>query len=158
VAPIQLIGVKMKRVNPKTGFPFKYGDVRDDGYIFNQYQKNHIKINGFYAEAWRSPAKHKIVKSYRYAADNNNKPRRNAITAKRHSAKLKRTPPWLTEYHLSQIKRFYQEAKELESSTGIKHHVDHIVPLQGKNVSGLHVPWNLQILTAVENCSKNNSF
>lgn len=77
-------------------------------------------------------------------------------SAKYRAAKLKRTPPWLTEEHWKQIEEFYNEARRLTQVTGIPHEVDHIIPLRGKNVSGLHVPWNLQILTESQNCSKNN--
>lgn len=81
-----------------------------------------------------------------------------AVEAKRRCVKLSATPNWLTEFDLDFILSIYTQAKELENLDGIKRHVDHIVPLKGKNVCGLHVPWNLQILTATENISKNNKF
>jgi 5-methylcytosine-specific restriction endonuclease McrA len=80
----------------------------------------------------------------------------NAKSAKRRAAKIQRTPKWLSDEQLNLIKQFYIEAKILESVDGIKRHVDHIIPLQGKTVSGLHVPWNLQILTEQENRAKLN--
>jgi hypothetical protein len=82
---------------------------------------------------------------------------KNADTAKRRAAKLQRTPLWLTQTHHKQIDRFYREAAEVSKLVGEFYHVDHIVPLQGKTVSGLHVPWNLQILPAKENLSKGNN-
>ena len=75
--------------------------------------------------------------------------------AKRRAAKLQRTPAWAD---LEKIAAFYVEAFRLTLETGVKHHVDHIVPLRGKLVSGLHVETNLQILTAKANLTKGNAF
>lgn len=66
------------------------------------------------------------------------------------------TPKWLTSDQIQQIKDVYIQAANLSRSSGIPHQVDHIIPLRGKSFSGLHVPWNLQILTAEENQKKNN--
>ena len=67
----------------------------------------------------------------------------------------KATPEWAD---LDAIKEFYIEAQRLTKETGIAHEVDHIIPIRGKLVSGLHVPDNLQILTEKENQTKNAKF
>lgn len=66
--------------------------------------------------------------------------------------------PCLTKQDLDRIKTKYKEAQWMTRHTGIKHHVDHIIPLKGKLVSGLHVPCNLRVITASYNLSKRNSF
>jgi hypothetical protein len=82
----------------------------------------------------------------------------NAWNAKRRAARIQRTPAWLSDAQLNMIECFYFEAKTLEIKTGIKHHVDHIIPLQGKTVSGLHVPENLRVISAKENQVKSNCY
>lgn len=77
-------------------------------------------------------------------------------TRNRQARKINATPSWLTDEHRDQMRAVYAEAKKLSQDTGIKHHVDHIIPLRGKTVSGLHVPWNLQILQESANCAKGN--
>jgi len=57
-----------------------------------------------------------------------------------------------------EIQDIYLECQKKTEETGVRHHVDHIVPLQGKNVSGLHVPWNLRVITMTENIIKSNTF
>lgn len=85
-----------------------------------------------------------------------NKGRVNSWTAKRYLAKIQRTPKWLTQDQLKEIEDFYLMAQQLETVFPWKQSVDHIVPLQGSTVSGLHVPWNLQILSAKANIQKGN--
>jgi hypothetical protein len=80
-----------------------------------------------------------------------------AYNGKRRSLKLNATPPWLTAIHEAQMQEMYDIARARTVQTGIEHHVDHIHPLKGNGFNGLHVPWNLQVITAFENLSKRNN-
>jgi hypothetical protein len=88
----------------------------------------------------------------------NNPGKVSAIEANRRANFLLRTPKWLTHEQLEQIYIKYSLAEWCSNVMHEKYHVDHIVPLQGKCVSGLHVPWNLQVIRAKENLSKGNRF
>lgn len=78
-----------------------------------------------------------------------------AQCAHRRARKLEATPNWAD---LKAIAEIYTKCAEITKRTGIKHQVDHIIPLTSDLVCGLHVESNLQILTADENNKKNNSF
>jgi hypothetical protein len=78
--------------------------------------------------------------------------------SKRRARNREATPSWLTSAHKAHIKRTYKLASFIGEVTGVAYHVDHIVPLNGKNICGLNVPWNLQVLRADINLSKSNVF
>lgn len=88
----------------------------------------------------------------------NNKGKVNANTAVRHTAKMQRMPKWLSKFDKLKIRCLYQVSAMYNRESDLEWHVDHIVPLQGESVSGLHVPWNLRVIPAVENMKKNNRF
>jgi hypothetical protein len=76
---------------------------------------------------------------------------------KRKLAKINRTPAWLNSGQLVEMEGVYDYCSALRRA-GLDYHVDHIVPLRGKIVSGLHVPWNLQVIPGLENVRKGNRF
>lgn len=71
--------------------------------------------------------------------------------------RLNATPEWLSSAdagRTGRTGRIYKNASDMTAATGVKHEVDHMVPLRGKTVCGLHVHWNLRVITAEENNSR----
>ena len=135
-----------------------------------EYEKNNPKQKSECGKRYRTKSKVKIA-AKRKERDIVNKERKRLydkeyrsknkgrLSANKRSGDLIRKnaqPKWLTKFDLDYIKHLYIQAKELEKLDGIKYHVDHIIPLINDIICGMHVPWNLQILTASENMSKKN--
>jgi hypothetical protein len=83
--------------------------------------------------------------------------KRNLWTMNYRTAKVDRMPNWLNFGELFEMECVYNYCSALRK-VGFDYHVDHAVPLRGSSVSGLHVPWNLQVLPGRENMSKGNTF
>lgn len=74
---------------------------------------------------------------------------------KRKEAIRRALPPWADAVAIA---AFYEQAVRVSQCTGIPHHVDHVVPLRGRRVSGLHVPLNLRVVPAAVNIRKGNRY
>ena len=108
------------------------------------YNKNRKKVLAKTREYWLKNKDRKARNTLKWIKNN---PEYNRFRAKLNKKHIKRaTPDWVNK---AELKRIYDERPE-------GHHVDHIIPLRGEKVSGLHVPWNLQYLEASENISKSN--
>ena len=99
---------------------------------------------------WKDPEAARATRRANYHKD----PERQVLKVL--NSKLReRMPSWVDR---DAIAAAYQEARRKTRETGVLHHVDHIVPIHGKVVSGLHVPANLQVITARENWDKHAKF
>ncbi len=101
-------------------------------------------------------ARHPEVRAYHRAYHAAHPEYAATSNANRRSRLARATLP-LSEAHRDLMALIYAEAAEATRVTGVPHHVDHVVPLRGRAVSGLHVPWNLQVLPWRDNLRKGNS-
>lgn len=136
-------------------YNFKYNrDKSEKIYLLHkQWVKDNPDKAKSYSRKYRENNKQEISsrdKEYR----NRNKDKVSSLKARYKINKFQAT---LKGYD-KEIQEFYWLAKDLKAVSGESYHVDHIVPLRGRSVCGLHVPWNLQILPADLNMSKGNSF
>jgi hypothetical protein len=120
-----------------------------------KYVVTHPEANAASKAVYRKKNKEKIaLQNSQYRKVN---PEKNTFYgAAYRSKKAQATPCWLNQEQLQEIKDFYKMAKELETVFPWKQHVDHIVPIKHSKVCGLHVPWNLQILSVTANLEKGN--
>lgn len=122
-----------------------------------QYRERTVEERAKYMNKWRKANQEHIIKygtKYRKA----NKARYNFLCQKRKIDLINRTPKWLTADDMWLISEAYDLATKRTQTTNVEWHVDHIIPLRGSRVSGLHVPLNLQVVTRKENQRKTNKF
>lgn len=106
------------------------------------------------ARAQARPAEEKRAYKQRYKEANPDL--YNTLTSLRRRRFRDATPPWLSRKQKFEIRQLYQIAITMSRTTGEQYVVDHIVPVQGEDVCGLHVPWNLRVITQEENLKKSN--
>lgn len=122
-----------------------------------RWQNNNAQKMRYNARKWAAANPEKVkLKSAVYRSKNKAKVTAWAVTAQ--ARRQKRVPSWLTQNDFLEFRAIYAMSKHLSQVTGTIWEVDHVVPLQGKNVSGLHVPVNLQIVPKSVNRNKRNLF
>ena len=122
-----------------------------------QYRQRTIEQRALYMKEWRSK---NAEYTYQYAKQyrQDNKAFINFLSQNRKFALMQRTPLWLGTEEMWMIEEAYQLAALRTKLFGFAWHVDHVIPLRGKNVSGLHTPQNLSVIPGAANMQKTNKF
>ena len=121
-----------------------------------EYQKNSVTRRAQALVAYY--ADHAKFKKRQLAYQKTHPAKYASDAATHRAAKLQRTPVWLTDFDKLKIKCLYSVAAMLTRENKEPWHVDHVLPLQGKLVSGFHTPSNMRVLRGKENISKHNRF
>ncbi len=143
---------KVREINKKRWANRNIEKTKEDHLQWRVVNKDKVSAN---SKKSYSKNKDKIRVTHR-KWEQNNKGKRRSIVAKRRAMKIQATPKWLTDEDFCKIELFYLLASDLTKQTGTEYEVDHIIPLQGDTISGLHHWNNLQVLTAEDNRSKGN--
>lgn len=139
--------------NTRRATYFKEYNASDAGQEAKQryYEKNRTQV---IARAQARPVSEKQAYKSKYKQANPDLYK--ALTSFRRRRFRDATPPWLSPRQKSEIRELYKIAITMSKTTGERYVVDHIIPLQGEEVCGLHVPWNLRVITQEENLAKSN--
>jgi 5-methylcytosine-specific restriction endonuclease McrA len=143
--------------------------VKEDWAVDNERRKGKPKTDAAIAAGRRYYEKNREAVIARASARPAEEKRRNraeykdrnvdvvrADTSVRKRRHREATPRWLTKQERLQMRDLYVQARKLTELTRERYVVDHIVPLRGESVCGLHVPWNLRVITQEENLKKSN--
>lgn len=103
----------------------------------------------------QDPDQYERIKQHKRNWWKNNKAHGLALVRARQTRLIKACPAWADQ---EKIKRTYVVASRISEVSGIPHHVDHVIPLRGDTVCGLHVPENLMVVAYDYNCSKSNRY
>lgn len=123
---------------------------------FNYRRSNKEKANNT-SKKFREQNRESFLNTLKkYRETEHGKSKRCFLEQKRKANLLKRIPKWLSEDEMWLIEEVFKLASLRTKTTNIKWQVDHIIPLQGETVSGLHCPENLQVIPAIDNMKKNN--
>ena len=162
------------------GKPCKYGHISERWVhggcvecrdIFNQsshskeYQRKYREANKEKIALTKKKCylrdKERILKKnreYHIKYNTENRAKRNYNLAKNRAKAINRLPDWLNERDFNKMLEIYEEAYNKSVTSHENYEVDHIIPMRGARVSGLHVPTNLQVITKSNNKRKSNKF
>jgi len=118
--------------------------------------RRYYKRNKEMVKARASSRPKEEVNQYKLKHKENNPEYYKALTSVRKRRHRNATPKWITADQKLDMRMLYLKAQELTKMTGERYVVDHIIPLISPDVCGLHVPWNLRVITQEENLKKSN--
>jgi len=146
---VECLRIEWKISNDKRKLLPKSEAAKEAGLRY--YERNRQQV---IARAQARPKEDK--QRYKQTHKSSNKEYYKVLTNLRRRRHRSATPKWLSYKQRQDIKHLYAQAVTLSQITGVRYVVDHIVPLINDSVCGLHVPWNLRVITQEENLAKSN--